>query len=75
MSTIKTVSNGHNIDATPDLQADGRYRAHAVVTRQADGHVEELWPVFEPFVTEAEAASAAHLAALAWIAHPQPAAG
>jgi hypothetical protein len=39
------------------------------VRRQADGKIEEIWPDFEPFATAAEASKAAHIAAVAWIAH------
>lgn len=69
MSAVKFIMNGHEIDATPRMLPDGRYVALAIVVRQADGKAEELWPDFEPFATEAEAASAAHLAAVSWIAH------
>lgn len=73
MSAFKTLKDGYEIDATPERLADGKFAARALVTRQADGKVEEIRPEFEPFATEAEASSAAHLAAVAWVAH-QPAA-
>ena len=69
MCSLKVVTGGYEIDTTPEPQADGRFTARAVVTRQADRWVEDLWPEFEPFATEAEASSAAHIAALAWISH------
>ena len=69
MAETKFIEAGYEIDATPSAQADGRFTARAVVTRQADRQAEELWPEFEPFKTEAEAVSAAHMAAVAWIAH------
>jgi hypothetical protein len=69
MSVIKFGTGGYEIDSTPELQPDGKYRAHARVTRQSDHQVEEIWPDFKPFLTEAEASSAAHLAAVAWVAH------
>jgi hypothetical protein len=69
MSAVKIVTGGYEIDSTPQIQPDGRYVARAVVTRLADHRVEEIWPDFEPFATEAEALAAAHLAAVAWISH------
>jgi len=69
MSTVNIVTGGYEIDTTPEPHADGRFTARAIITRQADRHVDELWPEFEPFTTEAEASAAAHLAALAWISH------
>jgi len=69
MSAVKLVTGGYEIDSTPTFQPDGRYVARAVVTRLFDRKVEEVWPDFEPFTTEAEASSAAHLAAVAWISH------
>lgn len=69
MSTVKIVTDGYEVDSTPQLLPDGKFVARAVITRQTDQMVEELWPDFQPFATEAEASSAAHLAAVAWIAH------
>ena len=69
MSAVRFVSGGYEIDVTPEVLPDRRYVARAVVTRLADRKVEEIWPDFEPFATETEASSAAHLAAVAWISH------
>lgn len=69
MSTARVVVHGHEIDSTPKVLPDGKFVARAVVTRQADQRVDEIVPNFEPFATEAEATSAAHLAAVAWAAH------
>lgn len=69
MSAVKIVRDGYEIDATAERLDDGTFVARALVTRQADGKVEEIRPDFEPFATEAEASSAAHLAAVAWAAH------
>jgi hypothetical protein len=55
MSAVKLVTGGYEIDSTPTFQPDGRYVARAVVTRLSDRKVEEVWPDFEPFTTEAEA--------------------
>ena len=63
------LEGGYMIDTTPAALPDGRFVARAVVTRQVDQVLEEIWPEFEPFETEAEAASAAHMAAVAWVAH------
>ena len=68
--SIHHITQGsYLIDVTPSALPDSRFAAHAVVTHQVDKHVEDLWPAFDPFLTEAEAASAAHMAALAWVAH------
>lgn len=70
MSAFKSVTGGYMIETAPIVLPDGRFAARAVVTRQVDAMAKELRPEFEPFATEAEAASAAHTAALAWISHP-----
>jgi hypothetical protein len=69
MSVVKFVQNEYEVDATPQELPDGRFVARAVVRRQSDGQVEQIQPDFEPFATAAEASSAAHLAAVAWLAH------
>ncbi len=69
MSVVKIVTGGYEIDSTPQVQPDGRFVARAVVIRLSDQRVEEVQPDFEPFATEAEAVSAANLAAVAWISH------
>ena len=73
MSTLKFRLNGYEIDCTPEEQPDGRFVARAVLKRLADGQPEEVRPEFEPFATAAEASTAAHTAALAWVAHREPA--
>jgi hypothetical protein len=69
MSAAKFVSGGYEIDPTPEVLPAGLCVARAVLTRQVDGKVEEIWPDFEPFATEVEATNAAHIAAVAWISH------
>lgn len=69
LSVHQFVEGGYMIDSTPAARPDGKFAAHAVVTCQADGQVIELWPEFDPFITETEASSAAHMAAVAWIGH------
>lgn len=69
MSIHQLVEGGYIVDLTPVPMPDGKFAARALVTRQGDQHIEELRPEFSPFLTEVEAASAAHMAALAWIAH------
>ena len=69
MSTTKIVTDGYEIDSTPKVLPDGKFVARAIVTRRADRKAEEIWPEFEPFETEAEASSAAQLAAMAWVTH------
>jgi len=58
MSAVKVVMGGYEITSTPMVLPDGKFVARAVVTRQADHQVHELWPDFEAFSTEAEASSA-----------------
>jgi len=69
MGAMRFVEAGYEIDPTPTPLPDGKFAARAVVVRQADRQTQELWPDFDPFATEAEAASAAHMAAVAWVAH------
>ena len=69
MSSVRFVQGEYEIDTTPEMLPDGRFVARAVVRRLLDSRVEEVHPDFEPFATEAEAASAAHIAAVAWLAH------
>lgn len=57
------------VDATPAAQPDGKFVARALVSKPGQD-LTVVQPDFAPFSTEAEAASAAHIAALAWIAHP-----
>jgi hypothetical protein len=66
------IECGCTVDSVPVSCPDGQFLAHAVVTCQTDHRVEELWPGFLPFQTEAEAASAAHLAAAAWVRRQNP---
>jgi hypothetical protein len=72
MSTNKFRECGYEIDTTPKMLPDGRFVAHAVATRLIDGKSEDLWPDFDPFATEAEASSAGHTAAVAFVAHQPP---
>jgi hypothetical protein len=67
LSVHHIVEGRYMIDVTPSALPDGKFAAHAVVTHERDKQVEDLWPEFAPFVTEAEAASAAHMAALAFV--------
>lgn len=60
---------GYTIDLTPEPLPGGRFAACARLTRLEGGASQEVWPEFDAFNTEAEAVSAAHMAALAWIAH------
>lgn len=69
MSIHHFMHGDYSIDATPMQLPDGTFAARAVVTRGSDRHVEEIRPDLASFGTEAEAASAAHLAAVAWAAH------
>jgi hypothetical protein len=69
MGSIKLVESGYEIDPTPETLPDGRLCSRAVVRRLSDNKTEELRPDFDPFGTEAEASSAAYIAALAWVAH------
>ena len=68
MSAHEFFEGGYRIDTTPLMTPGGKFVARAIVTR-ADSRAEELSPDFEPFMTEAEASSAAHIAAVAWISH------
>lgn len=69
MSSVRLVEHGYEIDTTPEILPDGRFVSRAVIRRLVDDHVDRLWPDFKPFATEAEASSAAHIAAVAWVAH------
>jgi hypothetical protein len=69
MSTHSFVGGGYEIDSSPSILPDGRFAARALVTRLTDRHATELLPDFEPFPTEAEASSAGHMAAVAWVVH------
>jgi len=70
MSINKSVQGDYSIDVTPLALPDGRFAARAVLTRRDTSEVKELRPEFEPFSTEAEAVTAAQIAALAWVSHP-----
>jgi hypothetical protein len=69
MSPSKFIERGYEIDPTPESLPSGRFAARATLTRQSDRRTYEIQPEFEPFATESEAVSAAHMAAVAWIAH------
>jgi hypothetical protein len=67
VSIHQFIECGCTVETAPVSRPDGQFIAHALVTRHIDHQVEELWPGFEPFQTEAEASSASHLAAAAWV--------
>lgn len=74
MTKIKSFG-GWDVDPAPDPVSPRQFLARARLTRQSDGHTEELFPDFDPFSTETEATAAGHMAAIAWIAHQAGTAG
>lgn len=69
MDAFKLVEGDYDLDCTPVAISDAQFQARAVITHRSDGAVAEVKPAFDPFGTQAEAVTAAHMAAVAWIAH------
>lgn len=67
VSAVKFIRGNSEIHTTPKMLPDGRFVVRATITELTGPYVEELWPDVDPFMTEAEASSAAHLAAVGWV--------